>query len=262
MSSGPAVSVIMPAYNSESTIVAAIESVQRQSETSWELIVVDDGSRDETSVLVGNLCKVDNRIRLVHTSPNSGRPGLARNLGLDAARGEWIAFLDSDDVWRPDKLAVQMASCIESGARISCTGYAVMGQPKAIFRPREWSDFWDLVKLNQVACSSALVHRDALGDKRFRACGHEDYDLWLALVRGGERIYGLQEVLLDYSTAGGTVSSNPTRNLASLAGIYRNTAGFGPLTSVVLAARYGARAVLRFGWSTTVLQRFVRTRPR
>ena len=106
LSDPPSVSVVIPAYNRAATIVAAIDSVLRQTWTDFELIVVDDGSTDGT--LAAAAAVADPRLRLVPAPRNLGAAG-ARNLGVEEARGTWIAFQDSDDEWLPEKLAKQMA---------------------------------------------------------------------------------------------------------------------------------------------------------
>jgi len=106
LSDPPSVSVVIPAYNRAATIVAAIDSVLRQTWTDFELIVVDDGSTDGTLAAAATI--TDPRLRLVPAPRNLGAAG-ARNLGVEEARGTWIAFQDSDDEWLPEKLAKQMA---------------------------------------------------------------------------------------------------------------------------------------------------------
>lgn len=101
------VSIIIPSYNAEKYISAAILSVQNQTYSNWEMIIVDDNSKDKTVSIVQNFMDDDTRIHLIQLNKNSGA-GIARNKGLDSAAGRYIAFLDSDDMWKPEKLAKQI----------------------------------------------------------------------------------------------------------------------------------------------------------
>src|SRR5205814_6631728 len=103
---GPLVSVIIPAFNAQQFIAAAIQSVIHQTLQHFEVIIVNDGSTDSTASIVASFCENDPRIRLI-TQPNGKLPK-ARNTGLDAASGEFVAFLDADDIWQPTKLEKQL----------------------------------------------------------------------------------------------------------------------------------------------------------
>jgi teichuronic acid biosynthesis glycosyltransferase TuaG len=122
----PRVSVIMPAFDSAAHVGSAIASVQAQTETDWELLVIDDGSRDETPGIVANAAREDRRIHLIRLAGNGG-PAVARNAGIAAARGRYIAFLDSDDLWLPEKLARQLRFMEQRNAGFSYTGFLVQG---------------------------------------------------------------------------------------------------------------------------------------
>ena len=114
----PQVSVIMPAYNAGRFLEKAIRSVMAQTVTNWELLVLDDGSSDDTLIIAQRLAQADSRIRVL---PNECNMGVAktRNRGLDLCRGEYVALLDSDDVWYPQKLEAQLALMRETGADLS-----------------------------------------------------------------------------------------------------------------------------------------------
>ena len=118
----PIISIITPAYNAENYISQTIESVQNQSFKDWELIIVDDCSKDYTSVLVKEFENKDPRIRMIK-APQNGGVAKARNLGLEQARGDFIAFVDSDDLWEPEKLEKQLAFMKEKGCVLSYTDF-------------------------------------------------------------------------------------------------------------------------------------------
>lgn len=116
------VSIIMPAYNCADYIVESIRSVQSQTYRNWELIIADDKSTDGTVDIVRVMAEDDNRIRLLETDRNLG-PAAARNRAMDVANGNYIAFLDSDDVWYPDKLQKQLAFMEANGYSFTYTAY-------------------------------------------------------------------------------------------------------------------------------------------
>ena len=116
------VSVIMPAYNSAEFIEESIHSVQQQSYPNWELIVIDDASTDETRDKEKQLFKVDSRIILLQNTTNQGT-GISRNLGIKAAKGEFIAFLDADDLWKHEKLEIQLKFMEENNLKVCFSSY-------------------------------------------------------------------------------------------------------------------------------------------
>jgi glycosyltransferase involved in cell wall biosynthesis len=199
------VSVVLPTFNRLKYLRAAVDSVFSQTFTDWELIVADDGSEGETAAYVAALThspkvKV---LRLTHT----GNPGTARNAAWRAARGEYIAFLDSDDVWLPEKLALQVASLRSHPQRgWSHTAYALIDESGELLTgslARRWPavegrilERWIKMEIS-IAVPSVIVRRrllEQLGgfDLNLRMC--EDYDLFLRLAAESE-IDGIRETL-------------------------------------------------------------------
>lgn len=207
------ISIIMAAYNAEKTINSAIQSVLTQTYENWELIVIDDCSKDRTVQIVTSI--VDPRIRVLRNERNSG-VSLSRKKGMDAAKGAWIAVLDSDDMWTPDKLQRQIDLADETGANLVFTGSAFIKDDGS---PLDWQlhvpsllTYRELLKQNLISNSSVLVKTDlyrkyyAIGDKM-----HEDFAIWLAITREGEIAYGIDEPLLVYRLAKSSKSSNKLR---------------------------------------------------
>jgi glycosyltransferase involved in cell wall biosynthesis len=200
MSSTPSVSVVMPAYNSERHIRESIDSVLAQSHRDLELIVVDDGSRDGTA---GVLASYGDRIRVI-TQPNEGS-GAACNHGVREARGEWIALLDSDDLWLPQKLERQLQVCGDKA--ISYTDMTYFGDSikteirRSSFSPgRTGLVIEELLIDNFIPKSSVLVRRDVYleaGGFPGRYYTVEDWPLWLAICAKHEVGY-VDEPLLRY----------------------------------------------------------------
>jgi len=205
----PVVSVVMPAYNSEKTIGVAIDSVILQSFVHWELLIIVDPSKDSTIEIIKNYH--DERIRLIS---NDRRLGIAesRNLGVREARGEWIAFLDSDDAWKAEKLEKQVAATDQSD--LLFTGSAFMDENNKrinyeLHVPAQ-VNYTDLLKQNIISCSSVLV-------KKTRIMMHpmpnvkditEDYATWLSILRDIPYAVGIDEPLLIYRYSSSSDSSN------------------------------------------------------
>ena len=243
----PAVSVVMPACNSEGTIAEAIESVMAQSFGDWVLYVVDDGSTDGTVGVVNRMANRDGRIVLVPLAKNVG-PARARNIALDLTASEYCAFLDADDVWYPGKLERQLAE-MERGADLCCTSYRRIDEAGravgAVAVPRDCS-YERLVWDNFIGCSTVLVRTSALAGRRFSSEWlHEDYVLWLDLLQGGASCTGVRDVLAAHRVRRGSRSRNKLRAARGRWRIYRDKLGLPPLASSACFARYAAAAVAR-----------------
>lgn len=188
------ISIIMAAYNAEKTIEQAINSVLRQTYTDFELLVVNDCSKDRTVELVKSIAAKDNRVRLISNEKNSG-VSYTRKHGLEESNGSWIAILDSDDAWTPDKLEKQIELQKRTNADLLFTGSAFMdsdGQPIDwyLHAPAEVT-YRQLLKQNVLSNSSALVRKElyakhyAIGDGM-----HEDFAIWLSILKEGKKAYG------------------------------------------------------------------------
>jgi glycosyltransferase involved in cell wall biosynthesis len=203
----PTVSVIIPAYNAAKVVGRAIDSALRQTAPPLEILVVDDGSTDETAAVVGSFPPP---VRLI--AKENGGPASARNLGARRARGEWLALLDADDWWLPTKLERQL-SCATSADIGVIHGLTNTSRPSV---PQEIA-FDDLWAYNWIANSSVVVRRsvfEALGglNEDRRLISVEDYNLWLRIAAAGWRIVTCPEALTHYN-AGIGISSNLERFL-------------------------------------------------
>lgn len=231
----------MPAYNAEKTILNAIGSVQTQTYENFEIIVVDDGSIDGTCQVVERLAGYDSRIHLLRMAKNSGSPAAPRNIGLRHATGRFIAFLDADDKWKPLKLERQIAFMETTRAGISCTGYDVHnddGKLVGYFIPPSQNSFEGLLRENTIGCLTAMIDSRRVGPIEFPACGHEDYALWLSLLKGGGSVHGLQERLAEYRVSRSSVSGNKFKVLKYFWRIYREREGFSVSRSSYYCVRY------------------------
>jgi len=240
------VSIVMPAYNASKTVANSVMSVQEQSYKNWELLIVDDCSTDDTVFIVRGFSKNDARIKLISLTENSGGPAYPRNVAIKQATGEFIAFLDADDEWLPEKLEKQIAFMRRFNLAISCTGYYVVsfaGANVGSFSPPQMCSYRDLLAANSVGCLTAMYDVRILGKRYFPICGHEDYALWLKILRNGYTVYGLQESLSRYRLTLGSVSSSKLKVMKYFWNIYKNQEGFSTFLAIFYCVRYvwGAR---------------------
>ena len=206
------ISIIMAAYNAEKTIKQAIGSVLKQTYSNFELLVINDCSSDETAEIVKKIAARDKRVRLLSNQRNIG-VSYSRKRGLEEASGAWIAILDSDDEWVPQKLERQMSLQKRTNAKLLFTGSSFMdAEGNAInwylHAPNEVT-YPQLLKQNVISNSSALVRKDLY--ERYYVIDdrlHEDFAIWLRILRDGEKAYGVDEPLLVYRVAKSSKSGN------------------------------------------------------
>lgn len=198
----PRVSIILPTYNAQKTLKKTIDSVREQTFSDWELLILDDASTDDTVAIARECEGQDDRIRVI---VNSGNQGVAatRNRGIQEARGEYVAFLDSDDTWLSGKLERQIEKLEESGADLCYTSYAIVNlrgeKLCADYIVPERVDFASLLCENVIGCSTVFLRTALAQTYPFDAAFyHEDYFLWLRLLRAGCRAVGCEEVLASW----------------------------------------------------------------
>lgn len=229
------ISVIMPAYNAAPYIETAIRSVMGQTFPDWELIVIDDCSRDSTVDIVERLVKEDSRITLLRNEVNMG-VSKTRNRGLDLARGSYVALLDSDDVWHPEKLEAQLARLKQTGADVGYCSYAIVNaegkKAKADYIVPERVTFHELLRENVIGCSTVMLTSAVARNYRFESgFYHEDYVLWLRLLQDGCRICGNTEVLVDWRFIENSRSFDKRKSAKNRWLIYRKCLGLPLLQS-------------------------------
>lgn len=246
----PLVSVVMPAYNAEPYIEDAIRSVMEQTVRDWELIVLDDCSGDETCAVAQRLAAEDGRIRLLRNAENMG-VARTRNRGVDLCAGQYVALLDSDDVWHPDKLEKQLARMAQTGAELSYTSYAIVGadgkKVKADYLVPQQATFDQLLKQNVIGCSTVMMTARIAKAHPFNTdFYHEDYVLWLQLLRSGCKAAGCTEVLVDWRYIENSRSFDKRRAVRNRWRIYREYLGLSIPKSLWLIANYGAASLKKY----------------
>lgn len=211
----PRVSVIMPCHNGERFLAEAVASVQAQTLTDWELLVVDNQSSDGSWALAQSLAAADPRIVALQCASPGAAP--ARNAALARARGRYIAFLDCDDAWLPGKLARQIDAMRASGAALCWSAYQVVdeaGQMLRVQAAANTTTYDDhLAKRNVIGCATVVYDSTLLGRQPMPLIRmRQDYGLWARLIRLSEArglaLVGLPEVLARYRVHGAGMSSN------------------------------------------------------
>jgi len=210
------VSVIMPAYNAELYIGEAIASVQAQSYSDWELLVINDASTDATTAVVESFAATDSRIRAVTLNHNQG-VAAARNKGLELVEGQYLAFLDSDDLWLPQKLERQLKFMQERNCAFSFHSYRHFTD-KAVGEKQVWIpevlEYKSALCGNYIGCLTVCLDRSKVKPFSMPSARHEDYITWLNILKENKICaYGLQEDLARYRiSTNGTVSSNKLKS--------------------------------------------------
>lgn len=206
------VSIITPSYNSSKYIEETIRSVQSQTFKEWEMIIVDDCSTDNTIDIVEQFILSDNRIKLFENNTNLGAAE-TRNLAIKKSKGRYIAFLDSDDVWLPNKLEKQLLFIEENNLSFTYSAYYKIdeeGNKKGVFYPPKEITFENLLKTCSIGCLTAIYDTNKLGKVYMpNIRKRQDYALWLIIFRKIQKTKGIvDQPLAYYRVRRGSISSN------------------------------------------------------
>ncbi|SDS38528.1 glycosyltransferase family 2 protein [Gramella sp. MAR_2010_147] len=236
MKSNGLVSVIMPAYNSEAFITESIRSVIFQTYENWELLIIDDASTDATREIIKKFSSEDTRIHLLKNPVNSGTH-ISRNKGIKAASGDFIAFLDADDQWKPEKLTKQLnvlskpnvAACFSSYELINEEGEHLNKQIQAL----PILHYNKLLKANYVGNLTGIYNVNILGKIYCPEISkRQDWALWLKVIEDGGPIEGIQESLALYRQRKNSISNNKFEMLRYNFKVYYDILKFGFLESI------------------------------
>jgi teichuronic acid biosynthesis glycosyltransferase TuaG len=201
----PLVSVIMPAYNAEQYIAQSIDSVISQSYTNWELLITDDRSTDSTQAIVKAYADSDTRIKLFINAENGGA-GISRNNSIKKAKGRYIAFLDADDQWLPEKLTTQISFMLKNDYAFTFTAYQKIegDEKKGIVMPPESTCYKKLLSSNVIGCLTAVYDVEKLGKKYMPLIRkRQDMGLWLDILKTLPTAQSIPNVLALYRVDSG-----------------------------------------------------------
>lgn len=242
MESQPLVSIIMPAYNSQEFIKKAIISIQAQSYRNWELLVIDDASKDSTVEEIEKLALNDPRINLIKNFTNRGA-GVARNKGIEASGGRFIAFLDADDIWFPEKLSKQVNFMINNNLGMSYASYRLISEDGAVLTKGVEAlpvlTFQKLLKSNYVGNLTGMYDVEKAGKilgPEFRK--RQDWALWLSVLKKVGVAGGINEPLAAYRIRKNAISGNKLSLLKYNFLIYKEFMGWDYLKSSLYMTRF------------------------
>lgn len=225
MQSKPLISILTPCRNARATLMETADSVFKQTYPHWEWLLIDDGSTDGTIELVHQLASKDPRVRLVH-NPTAGSPGQSRGLGFKQSSGEWIAFLDADDLWLPEKLKEQLSFAMTHNYDFTFHGYRRMsfdgltvGRYLSASKQIGLSQFLSQRPLGNLTVM--LKHR-LLEGVEFPSGSNEDFRLWLKLSKSGHTAYFLDQDLARYRIVPSSRGANKKNMAQEIFRIYWN----------------------------------------
>lgn len=245
------VSIIVPVYNAEKYIETTIEMVRGQSFADWELILVDDCSKDHSVEIIQKCIKDDgNKIRLIRKETNEG-VAEARNAGIDAAQGRYIAFLDADDIWYEEKLAKEMAFMEKHDAAFVFTGYKFGNEDgvpngKVVHVPKTLT-YRTALSRTVIFTSTVLLDTDKVDKSLIRmpSIGSEDTATWWQILKKGFIAYGLDEPLAVYRRPARSLSSDKKMAIKRIWNLYRTVAGLNAAAALFCMFRWAWRATIR-----------------
>lgn len=243
------ISIITPVYNAAEYIEDTIKCVQAQTYTDYELILVDDASTDNGPDIIRRYLD-DPRIKLVPAGKNGGA-ARARNIGLSEAKGRYIAFLDADDKWLPEKLSKEKAFMDEKGVGFVFTAYE-FGDEKArptgkIVHVPEELTYKKALTRTVIFTTTTLFDTEIIDKKLIEMplCKSEDTATWWQILRNGHKAYGLAEVTAIYRRPAKSLSSNKFEAMKRIYYLYRKREGLGPFKSMFCFVLWAFRATLR-----------------
>lgn len=219
------VSVITPVHNSERYLRECVNSVLAQTYQNWELILADDNSTDSSKKIIQEFAALDPRIKYIELSENSGA-GLARNKALEMAKGRFISFLDSDDIWYPRKLSAQLDFMTKNDHKFTFTSYRKMNRDgkktKTIVKAKKVVTYARALYKNPIGCLTVIYDTDYFG-KQYMPPNRkrQDFALWLRLLKQTDA-YGLDECLACYRVRYNSISFNKLMLIKHEWKIYRH----------------------------------------
>ena len=243
------VSIITPSWNSEGYIKDTVQSVQNQTYKNWEMIIVDDCSTDRTVEIVENIAKTDSRVKILRQENNLGA-GAARTRGMQSASGRFIAYLDADDIWKPEKLEKQVDFMIRNNYGFSCTSYEVIDNDgKSMNKyvhmlPKV--DYIGFLTNNLLQTVGIMVDTDKV-DKKYLVIPdirrRQDAATWLQILKAGFVCYGIDEILAEYRRTEGSLSSDKFKAAKGVWSLYRDIENLSLPFSCYCFFRYAVLAV-------------------
>lgn len=240
------VSVVMPMHNSAAFLHEAIESVLAQTYTNWELLIIDDASTDNSIEIAKEYSKTNPRIRVLQNTRHIKMPSAPRNVGVLAAKGRYIAFLDSDDLWLPNKLEQQLPLFSDNRTAIVYSNYEKMDENstranRIVVAPSQ-ATYKSLLQGNVIGNLTGIYDTKKVGKANIQDVHHEDYVMWLSILKKGYIARNTGTTLAVYRETSRSVSSNKLKVTAWQWDIYRKVEHLSLLRSVYNFLFYAFKA--------------------
>ena len=221
------VSIITPVYNCENYIRETVDSVRNQTYKNWEMLLVDDCTPDRSAEIAKAYAEIDDRIKYIKLKENSGA-AVARNTGLANAKGRYIAYLDADDIWHPDKLEKQIEFMNKNGYGFTCCDYEVItddGQSLNKFVSMPETISYDGLLRNTIIQTVGVIVDTKIVDKKYLEMPlvrrGQDMGTWLQILKNGYEFHGQNEVLAKYRRVKNSLSSNKLKAMKRTWNLYR-----------------------------------------
>ncbi|GAA4876938.1 glycosyltransferase family 2 protein [Ferrimonas pelagia] len=248
----PLISIISPTYNSKKFIRETVKSIQGQTYKNWELLITDDCSTDDTWQILGELAEKDSRIKLEKSDVNQGAAS-SRNASLSRARGDYLAFIDADDIWDNRKLEKQIKFMHEAEIAFSFTSYEIMDEngnrtdkiiDHSVPNSLGYKDM--LMKRATLGCSTVMINKNVVGEIRMPLIRTgQDYATWLNVLKSGHRAFCLPVPLTKYRIVSDSISRNKVKKAMRQWQIYREIEKIGLFKSAFYFCNYAYRATMR-----------------
>lgn len=224
------VSIIMPYYNAARYVKETVVAIIAQTYKDWELIIVDDCSPDPgTKDVLNNITALDTRIRVLRT-PRNGGAGMARNVGIDAAKGRYLAFCDSDDWWYPTKMEEQLRFMQENSYPFTCTWYEDANESLETYytmKQPERQTYKSMISGCNVGTPGVMIDTTVLGKKYMPNLRRaEDWGLWMMYLRDTEYLVTYPKALWKYRHIPGSETSNKWKQMQAVVDMYQIVLGF------------------------------------
>lgn len=219
------VSIITPVHNASEYLEETIDSVLNQTYKNLEIILIDDASTDLSREIINKYQGIDNRVKSILLDENVGVAN-ARNQGIRFAKGKYIAFLDSDDIWLKDKLDTQIKFMKNNNIAFSHTSYQFIDEDGNkignSIKVDECTDYTNLLRINSIGCLTVVIDIEKVGLFEMPNIRHEDYATWLTILKRGYNAYGINESLALYRKSATSLSGNKIKSAMWTWNIIRN----------------------------------------